>query len=89
MEVLLGATPAGWASLEVRDHGSGIAGGALHRVFDPFFSTREVGAGRGLGLTRVHAIVVAHGGRLSHSSAQGDTRFVVELPPWQDAARPG
>ena len=48
--------------LEVVDHGRGISGQALERVFDPFYTTKE--RGHGLGLASVERIMTAHGGRI-------------------------
>jgi signal transduction histidine kinase len=51
------------------------------RVFEPFFTTREVGEGSGLGLSIVHGIVASMGGTISVASTLGrGTEFVVELP---------
>ncbi len=71
----------GMVILEVEDHGSGITQEHLSRVFDPFFSTKEVGKGVGLGLSVVHGIVEAHGGAISVSSEYGrGSVFTVQLP---------
>ncbi len=83
--------PDGGAVLEVKDDGRGIDPAHLERIFDPFFTTREVGQGMGLGLPICHAIVTAHGGRLTVESAPGrGSVFRVELPPAdaQPEARP-
>ena len=63
------------------DNGLGIPPEVQHRVFDPFFSTRGVGEGMGLGLSVAYGVVRENGGRiwLDHSSADGTT-MVVELP---------
>jgi signal transduction histidine kinase len=67
--------------LEVEDHGSGIAPENLSRVFDPFFSTKEVGKGVGLGLSVVHGIVESHGGAITVQSEPGHgSIFTVQLP---------
>jgi len=63
------------------DDGPGISKGHLDRVFDPFFTTREVGDGTGLGLSICHGIVTAHNGRIYAESKPGKgATFVVELP---------
>ncbi|QPK64294.1 two-component sensor histidine kinase [Methylomonas sp. LL1] len=54
--------------IEVRDNGCGIAETDLPHVFDPFFSTKEVGKGMGLGLTVCRNIIQAHGGNLAIKS---------------------
>jgi signal transduction histidine kinase len=71
----------GWIRVSFRDNGPGIAPENLERIFDPFFSTREVGEGTGLGLSVCHGIVAEHGGRIYAESEQpGGTTFVIELP---------
>jgi signal transduction histidine kinase len=68
--------------VEIRDTGKGIAAEALPRVFDPFFTTRAVGQGVGLGLSMCHGMVQSMGGRISVESAPGHgTVFRVVLPP--------
>ena len=63
------------------DNGPGIAKENLGKVFDPFFTTREIGQGTGLGLSLCHAIVAAHNGRIYARSRLGKgATFVVELP---------
>ena len=65
----------------VRDNGQGIAPENLGRVFEPFFTTRDVGAGLGLGLSVSYGIVQRHGGTLSVDSVPGAwTEFTFDLP---------
>jgi len=65
----------------IADDGPGIARENLRRVFDPFFSTKEVGKGTGLGLSICHGIVTGHGGRIyAESEISKGATFVVELP---------
>ena len=68
--------------IQVRDSGTGIAEEIRHRVFDPFFTTREPGKGIGQGLAIAHAIVVQkHHGTISFETETGQgTTFVVRLP---------
>jgi PAS domain S-box-containing protein len=84
-EVVIRTGPGsrGMARLEVTDQGVGIDPAILDRVFEPFFTTRPVGEerGTGLGLAVSHAIVTAHGGTLSVTSAPGKgSTFRLELP---------
>ena len=59
------------------------------RVFDPFFRTRPVDEGSGMGLASVHGIVTNSGGTMTVSSEQGKgTRFDVYLPWFEMAAAP-
>ena len=67
--------------MEIADNGTGIQPDHLDRIFDPFFSTKEVGKGTGLGLSIVHSIVKEHEGTISVESQPGvGTKFVIHLP---------
>ena len=66
--------------LRVRDNGTGIAPENLGRVLEPFFTTRDVGAGLGLGLSMSYGIIQRHGGTLSVNSEHGAwTEFSLDL----------
>jgi signal transduction histidine kinase len=66
----------------LEDTGVGISPENLERVFIPFFTTKDVGEGTGLGLAVVHGIVTLHGGSVRADSEPGKgTRFEVRLPP--------
>jgi PAS domain S-box-containing protein len=70
-----------FVALAVRDSGPGIAPGVADRMFEPFFSTKEVGKGSGMGLSMVHGIVHEHGGHVLVDSAPGEGAvFRVLLP---------
>jgi two-component system, sensor histidine kinase PhcS len=65
----------------VRDNGQGIDPVNISRVFEPFFTTRDVGAGLGLGLSMSYSIVQRHGGTLAVTSELGAwTEFTFDLP---------
>jgi signal transduction histidine kinase len=67
--------------IRIDDSGPGIPPENLGRVFDPFFTTREVGQGTGLGLHLAHGIVGKHGGTLAVESRPGQgSVFIVRLP---------
>ena len=67
--------------VRVRDNGQGIAAENIDRVFEPFFTTREVGSGLGLGLSISYGIIQRHGGVLSVASEPGAwTEFTFDLP---------
>jgi two-component system NtrC family sensor kinase len=67
--------------LEISDDGPGIPDEAQSKVFDPFYTTKDVGKGTGLGLSVAYAIVQEHGGRIWFTSRPGaGTSFFVELP---------
>lgn len=65
----------------VQDNGPGIAPENLSRVFEPFFTTRAVGQGLGLGLSISYGVIARHGGTLSAESELGAwTRMIFDLP---------
>jgi len=65
----------------VRDNGPGIPPENLARVFEPFFTTREIGQGLGLGLSISYSVIEQHGGTLVAESAVGEwTKMVFDLP---------
>lgn len=67
--------------IDFQDTGCGMDEEQINRVFDPFYTTREVGEGIGLGLSIAHSIVEAHGGRLLIASRAGrGTRVRIVLP---------
>jgi len=66
---------------QVRDTGEGIRKEDMERIFDPFYTTKEVGKGTGLGLSISHGIIESHGGRMEVESQEGmGTVFKVSLP---------
>jgi len=68
-------------SLVIEDTGVGMSEEIRKQIFTPFFTTKDVGQGTGLGLPVVHGIVTAHGGAIHVESQVGrGTRFVVQLP---------
>jgi PAS domain S-box-containing protein len=72
--------------LRVRDTGPGIDPGIIHRIFDPYFSTKDKGKGTGLGLSVVHGIVKSHRGAIQVSSRLGEgATFDVYFPMVQAA----
>jgi len=71
---------------QVVDDGPGIPAEALPRVFEPFYTTKIVGMGTGLGLSVSYGIVQEHGGRLTVDSRPGETTFTLELPVTEAAA---
>ena len=67
--------------INVEDTGEGIAPEELARIFDPFYTTKEVGSGTGLGLSIVYGIIQKHNGLIEVESKKNEgTRFVIRLP---------
>jgi signal transduction histidine kinase len=68
-------------ALVVEDTGCGMSQSTLDKIFIPFFTTKDVGQGTGLGLPVVHGIVTSHGGTIQVESQVGQgTRFEIRLP---------
>jgi two-component system NtrC family sensor kinase len=70
-----------WVWIEISDTGAGMAPATLNRIFEPFYTTKPIGSGTGLGLSVSYGIVKRHGGRIEVESALGEgSRFTVHLP---------
>ncbi|MEZ6043235.1 MAG: response regulator [Planctomycetaceae bacterium] len=68
-------------AIVVEDNGSGVPEESLSRVFDPFYTTKDVGRGTGLGLSMVYGVVDQLGGRIYLDSSPGaGTRVTIYLP---------
>ena len=88
LAIRVGPGPMG-VRIEVADDGPGIPPEDLARIFNPFFTTKAPGEGRGLGLSVAHSIVTEHEGRLwAENRPEGGAMFVVELPVRAPAAEP-
>ncbi|HUS28360.1 MAG TPA: HAMP domain-containing sensor histidine kinase, partial [Kofleriaceae bacterium] len=67
--------------VKILDNGPGIPPEVLPRIWDPFFTTKDVGEGTGLGLSIVHELVERHGGTIECKTKVGQgTTFTVKLP---------
>lgn len=70
-----------WLKINVRDTGEGIDPQHLPHIFDPFYTTKEVGRGTGLGLSVTYGIIEKHGGHIEAHSQKGQgTVFTITLP---------
>ena len=88
-----GVPREGWVEAAVEDVGAGMTPEVLARAADPFYTTREVGQGAGLGLSMVHGVIQAHGGTLELTSQPGrGTQVRLRFPriptPAQDHPAP-
>jgi signal transduction histidine kinase len=81
-EVRVAAHPQGdRLVIQVRDNGQGVEPKNLTRLLEPFFTTKDVGQGMGLGLSICHTIVTNHGGKITVASEQGVwTEVTFDLP---------
>jgi len=75
------AGPGNYVKISVMDTGTGMDEATQARVFEPFFSTKEMGRGTGLGLASAYGIIKNHGGIVTVQSKKGaGTRFDIYLP---------
>jgi two-component system cell cycle sensor histidine kinase/response regulator CckA len=79
-----GMPPADYVRIDISDTGTGIPAEIVDKIFEPFFSTKEVGKGTGLGLSTVYGIVKQTGGFVYVDSEEGKgTTFHIFLPRHQ------
>ncbi|GAA3992412.1 hypothetical protein GCM10022279_14570 [Comamonas faecalis] len=77
--------PGSYVALSVSDDGPGMDDALLARIYEPFFTTKPVGQGTGLGLAVVHGVVRSHGGAVDVHSQPGEgTRFTLYFPVASD-----
>lgn len=70
-----------FAFVKISDSGTGIDAENLEKIFDPFYTTKDIGQGTGLGLAVSHRIVEEHGGFIkAENNAEGGATFIVYLP---------
>lgn len=74
----------GFACLTVQDTGCGIPEGILSQIFDPMFTTKPFGEGKGLGLSIVNDLVLEFKGSINVESKEGFTSFIILLPTIQE-----
>ena len=80
-------SPGKYVRLKVRDTGEGIAPAIIERIFEPYYTTKEVGKGTGMGLSVVHGIVKRHGGGIRvESEVEKGTIFEIYFPALEKTA---
>jgi signal transduction histidine kinase len=75
---------ARYVVVRVIDDGAGIPDDVMHRIYDPFFTTKQPGQGAGLGLDIARRIVRSHNGDIEAESKPGRTEFRISLPIAED-----
>jgi signal transduction histidine kinase len=70
--------------IAIADDGAGMSAEAQKQIFDPFFTTKPVGKGTGMGMSISYQIITeTHGGKLTFSTSEAGTEFVIQLPVQQ------
>ncbi len=79
------AQPGGYVQVTIEDTGTGMSNETVQRIFDPFFTSKPLGHGTGLGLSTALTIVKSHGGFITVYSEPGrGSRFSINLPSMDD-----
>ncbi len=73
--------------IKIQDSGSGISENIREKIFNPFFTTKDIGKGTGLGLSISKGIIDSHGGKISVDPSQKNTTFLIQLPKVQEFKR--
>lgn len=82
--IRIGAQERGdWIELSITDSGNGISEKIREKIFQPFYTTKEVGKGTGMGLSISSGIIRSHQGELTIDPVCPNTRFIVRLPKRQ------
>lgn len=72
--------------ISIQDTGPGVPEDLIHRIFEPYFTTKDIGSGTGMGLALVHSIVDAHNGFVECENTDTGASFSVYLPPIKSVA---
>ena len=84
VEITTGMTKHSMVMFQIKDSGCGITRDAIEQIWDPFFTTKDVGQGTGLGLAVTYNIIKRHGGEISVESQLGKgSKFTVRIPACQ------
>jgi signal transduction histidine kinase len=76
-----GDKPDGKVFISIKDDGEGMSEKTMSNIFNPFFTTKEIGKGTGLGLSISHGIIEQHKGTINVKSDPGiGTKFIISLP---------
>ena len=76
-----GMPPGQYVLLVVTDSGQGMDAETLKHIFDPFYTTKDVGQGTGLGLWICYQVIRRHGGRIRIDTVEGNgTAVIIEIP---------
>ncbi len=79
--------PGQYAHIQIKDTGIGMTEETVERIFDPYFTTKEIGKGTGMGLSIVHGIIKNHNGHIHVESAYGKgTTFHLYFPILNEAS---
>jgi len=82
----MGMQPGRYVNLSVQDNGNGMSPQTIERIFEPFYTTRQVGQGTGLGLSVVHGIMQTHQGGIDVQSTMGEgSTFSLYFPACDEA----
>jgi hypothetical protein len=74
--------------IQIEDDGPGIPPEVIQKIYDPFFTTKEIGKGTGLGLSVSYGIIQEHAGRIFVESQPGTgTVFTIKLPVVESAVK--
>ena len=77
----------GMVSTKIKDNGIGIPASELHKIFDPFYTTKDVGEGTGLGLSVCKNIIEAHNGTIEvESTVEVGTTFILSFPAIEESS---